>query len=156
MDSPHLTKKQLAETVRSDSTEGIDPAEAPTQALRDTQIDSPHYSSSEAPPFKEFGGYIIESELGRGGMGVVYLALQIDLNRRVALKMLHGRYGREELKRFLEEAETAAGLHHNNIAQIYEVGEHDGVPFFSMEYLEAGSLADQLSKKLPSPREAAH
>ncbi len=156
MDSPHLTKKQLAETVRSDSTEGIDPSHAPTQEMRDTQIDSPPPLTSEAPLLKELGGYIIESELGRGGMGVVYLARQINLNRRVALKMLHGHYGPEELKRFLEEAETAAGLHHNNIAQIYEVGEHAGVPFFSMEYLESGSLADRLRTKLPSPHEAAN
>jgi hypothetical protein len=155
MENPDLTNKQLADTVKSESGEGIDPAEAPTR-LRDTQIDSPRRFTSENPLFKEFGGYIIESELGRGGMGVVYLARQIDLNRLVALKMLHGRYGPQELKRFLEEAETAAGLRHNNIAQIYEVGEHDGIPFFSMEYLEAGSLADQLRKKLPSPREAAN
>lgn len=152
---PLLTNNQLAETVKSENTEDIDPAEAPTR-LRDTQIDPPRPLTSEEPPFKEFGGYIIESELGRGGMGVVYLARQIDLNRLVALKMLHCHYGPQELKRFLEEAETAAGLHHNNIAQIYEVGEHDGVPFFSMEYLEAGSLADQLRKKLPSPHEAAN
>ncbi len=156
MDKPHLTNKQFAETVKSDSTQDIDPAHAQTQALRDTQIDSRRPLTSEGPLFKEFDGYIIESELGRGGMGVVYLARQIGLNRRVALKMLHGHYGPEELKRFQEEAETAAGLHHNNIAQIYEVGEHDGVPFFSMEYLEAGSLADRLRKKLPSPREAAN
>jgi len=156
MDNPNLTKKQFAETVKSDSTEGIDPSQASTQALRETQIDSPRQSTSEEPLLKEFGGYVIERELGRGGMGVVYLARQIDLNRRVALKMLHGHCGPEELKRFLEEAETAAGLHHNNVAQIYEVGEHDGVRFFSMEYLEAGSLADRLRKKLPSPREAAN
>jgi predicted Ser/Thr protein kinase len=155
MNSPNSTKKQFAETVKSTGTEGIDPAEAPTQ-VRDTEFDSPRSLISEEPVVKEFGGYIIESELGRGGMGVVYLARQTHLNRRVALKMLHGHYGPEELKRFLEEAETAAGLHHNNIAQIYEVGEHNGVPFFSMEYLEAGSLADQLRKKLPSPDEAAN
>ena len=70
-------------------------------------------------------------------MGVVYLARQIELNRLVALKMLTGHYGPEELQRFLEEAETAAGLSHTNIAHIYEVGEHDGAPFFSMEYVEA-------------------
>ncbi|HEX8096665.1 MAG TPA: serine/threonine-protein kinase, partial [Pyrinomonadaceae bacterium] len=106
-------------------------------------------------PLRAFGGYEIEGELGRGGMGVVYLARQVELNRRVALKMLTGRYGPEELKRFLEEAETAAGLNHTNIAHIYEVGEHEGAPFFSMEYVEGGSLADRLRKDLPEPREAA-
>ena len=88
-------------------------------------------------------------------MGVVYLARQTELNRHVALKMLTGHYGPDELQRFQEEAETAAGLNHNNIAHIYEVGEHDGTPFFSMEYVEAGSLADRLRNGLPSPREAA-
>ncbi len=104
---------------------------------------------------KEFGGYAIEGELGRGGMGVVYLARQIKLNRRVALKMLTGHYGPEELQRFRAEAETAAGLHHTNIAHIYEVGEHEGAPFYSLEYVEGGSIADRLRKELPTPRDAA-
>jgi len=104
---------------------------------------------------REFGGYEIEGELGRGGMGVVYLARQIKLNRRVALKMLTGHYGPDELQRFLAEAETAAGLHHTNIAHIYEVGEHEGAPFYSLEYIESGSLADRLRKELPSPRRFA-
>ncbi len=104
---------------------------------------------------REFGEYVIEGELGRGGMGVVYLARQKDLNRRVALKMLTGHYGGDELQRFLEEAETAAGLNHTNIAHIYEVGEHDGAPFFSMEYVEGGSLADALRKEPLPTRTAA-
>lgn len=93
---------------------------------------------------RAFAGYEIEGELGRGGMGVVYLARQTKLNRRVALKMLTGYYGRDELTRFLAEAETAAGLHHTNIAHIYEVGEHEGAPFYSLEYVEGGSLGDRL------------
>lgn len=104
---------------------------------------------------KEFGDYEIECELGRGGMGIVYLARQKKLNRKVALKMLTGHYGPDELHRFLEEAETAAGLSHTNIAHIYEVGEHDGTPFFSMEYVDGGTLADSLRKEQPSPRDAA-
>jgi serine/threonine protein kinase len=107
------------------------------------------------PPLKAFGGYEIEGELGRGGMGVVYLARQTELNRLVALKMLTGHYGPDELQRFLEEAETAAGLNHTNIAHVYEVGEHEGAPYFSMEYVEAGSLAEALRKELPAPRDAA-
>lgn len=107
------------------------------------------------PPLQSLGGYEIEGELGRGGMGVVYLARQIELNRPVALKMLTGHYGPGELQRFLEEAETAAALNHPNIAHIYEVGEQDGAPFFSMEYVKAGSLADALRKELPTPRDAA-
>ncbi len=99
-------------------------------------------------------GYEIEKELGRGGMGVVYLARQIKLNRRVALKMLTGRYGPDELQRFLAEAETAAGLDHTNIAHIFDVGEHEGAPFFSMEFVRSGSLADRLRRGPMEIREA--
>ena len=115
----------------------------------------PPLTGERKPNLKTFGGYEIEGELGRGGMGVVYLARQIKLNRRVALKMLTGHYGPDELQRFLAEAETAAGLHHTNIAHIYEVGEHDGAPFYSLEYVEGGSIADRLRKELPTPRDAA-
>ncbi len=104
----------------------------------------------------KLGGYEIEGELGRGGMGVVYRARQTKLNRTVALKMLTGHYGPDELKRFLAEAETAAGLHHTNIVHIYEVGECEGMPFFAMEFVEGGTLADSLRKGgPPPPREAA-
>ena len=93
----------------------------------------PRSSQQPAPkPFaagRRIGDYEILGELGRGGMGVVYRARQITLNRIVGLKMLSGHYGPEELTRFLAEAETAAGLHHTNIVQIYEVGEFDGAPF---------------------------
>ena len=116
---------------------------------------APHPSSKPFASGKIAGNYEIEGELGRGGMGVVYRARQISLNRIVALKMLTGHYGPEELKRFLAEAEIAAGLHHTNIVQIYEVGEIEGAPFYSMEYIESGSLADQLKTGAIDEREAA-
>ncbi|MEY2562209.1 MAG: eukaryotic-like serine/threonine-protein kinase [Verrucomicrobiota bacterium] len=102
-----------------------------------------------------FGDYQVEGELGRGGMGVVFRARQKGLNRLVALKMLTGRYGPDELARFKAEAETAASLHHTNIVQIYEVGEDEGAPFFSMEYIETGSLADRLRGRVMPAREGA-
>src|ERR1043165_4112372 len=114
--------------------------------------------SSSSKPFttdRVVGDYEIKGELGRGGMGVVYRARQISLNRIVALKMLTGHYGSDELARFLAEAETAAGLHHTNIVQIYEVGEIEGAPFFSMEFIESGSLADQLTTGPIDERETA-
>ena len=94
-----------------------------------------------APP-----GYVIERELGRGGMGVVYLARQIGLNRPVALKMvLAGGYaGPEELVRFLAEAEAIAQLRHANVVQIYEVGTHAGQPYFTLEYCGGGALDGKL------------
>jgi serine/threonine protein kinase len=104
---------------------------------------------------RSIGGYEIEGELGRGGMGVVFRAWQRKLNRLVALKMLTGYYGPPELKRFFAEAETAAALHHNNIIHVYDVGEHEGAPFFAMEYVEGGSLADRLRAGTPPPQETA-
>jgi serine/threonine protein kinase/tetratricopeptide (TPR) repeat protein len=91
-------------------------------------------------------GYEIESMLGRGGMGVVFLARQIRLKRPVAIKMiLAGAYAdAEDLARFRGEAEAIARLQHPNIIQIYEIGETGDRPYFSMEYAGGGSLTQQL------------
>ena len=89
--------------------------------------------------------YEILDVLGRGGMGVVYRAWQRALNRVVALKIARlGEHQEEELARFRTEAEAVARLQHPNIVQIYEVGEHDGYPFLALEYVDGGSLAQQL------------
>jgi serine/threonine-protein kinase len=91
-------------------------------------------------------GYEIEAVLGRGGMGIVYKARHLRLNRPVALKMmLAGAYaGPEERERFLREAEAVAGLRHANIVQVHDMGDHGGRPYFTMEYIEGGSLAQRL------------
>ena len=91
--------------------------------------------------------YEVQEELGRGGMGVVYRAWDCRLNRPVALKMLlAGAYARaEDRERFRREAEAEAGLRHPNIVQVYDVGELDGRPYFTMEFVEGGSLAQRLA-----------
>lgn len=91
-------------------------------------------------------GYELLGILGRGGMGIVFRARQLSLKRQVALKMiLTGRNARPaERARFQREAEAVARLQHPNIVQIYEVGEQNGLPYFSLEFVNAGSLAQFL------------
>jgi serine/threonine protein kinase len=96
-----------------------------------------------APPTVRIPGYELIGELGRGGMGVVYLAEQTSLKRRVALKMIlsGGHASAADRQRFRAEAEAIARLRHPQIVQVYEIGEADGQLYFSMEYVDGGSLS---------------
>lgn len=95
---------------------------------------------------RQFGEYELVEEIGHGGMGVVYKARQVRLQRMVALKMIRaGPYASSrEISRFLTEAQAVAHLNHPNIVAIHEVGQHEGQHYFSMQLIEGRSLAQQL------------
>jgi WD40 repeat protein len=102
-------------------------------------------------------GHEILGELGRGGMGVVYKARQTHLNRTVAVKVVlsGGHASADELARFRSEAEAVARMQHPNIVQIFETGQQDGLPYFTLEYVEGGSLAHKLDGTPLPPADAA-
>src|SRR5690349_2658027 len=103
------------------------------------------------------GDFEIHRPIGRGGMGIVYEARQVSLNRTVALKVLGGGLGLtpRAVERFRREAEAAARLHHTNIVPVYATGEQDGVHFYAMELIDGPSLDRVLDGLRQARREAA-
>jgi WD40 repeat protein len=138
--------------LTQESHSGESSSEQPTLA----QIAGPSLSAPAAE-MPGLPGYEILSELGRGGMGVVFKARQLALGREVALKMvLHGALaGPEAMLRFLREAELIARLRHPNIVQVYDFGTRDDKTFFSMELLEGGSLSQRHPGEPQAPAPAA-
>lgn len=125
--------------------------------LESPREDSGVLDRSKIP--KQLGDYRILREVGRGGMGIVYEAVQLSLGRHVALKVLsfHGLLPRSHLERFHREARAAAQLHHGNIVPVHGVGEDDGVHYYAMQFIQGQALDDVLkevkrlrSKKDPS------
>ncbi len=123
-----------------------DDASSPPGGLAETQLgEVPRGEVAGAASGMRIGRYLVESELGRGGMGAVFLARDENLQRWVALKVITSHAASvSDRERFLREARSAAQLAHPNIATIYEIGEHDGQPYIAMEHVEGVSLGVRL------------
>jgi eukaryotic-like serine/threonine-protein kinase len=119
------------------------------------------FCSRSSTPFSgdlpQIPGHEVQEVLGHGGMGVVYKARHVRLNRPVALKMLlTGAYASPQSReRFLREAESVASLRHPNIVQVHDMGDQEGQPYFTMEFVEGGNLAQKLAGAPQPPRQAA-
>ncbi|MFJ4184714.1 serine/threonine-protein kinase [Kitasatospora sp. NPDC089509] len=100
-------------------------------------------------------GYRLEREIGRGGMAVVYRAKDLRLGRTVAVKLLAPELARNEVfrQRFMHESEAAAGIDHPHIVPVFEAGEHDGILYLAMRYVEGGDLRALISRDAPLPIE---
>jgi hypothetical protein len=135
--------RRLAEPLRPPPE---DDTLAPAQTAADPSLGVVRY----------FGDYELLQEIARGGMGVVYRARQVSLDRIVALKMILAGHlaGEDDVQRFRQEARTAAGLQHPGIVALHEVGEHDGQHFFSMDFIEGKSLADMVREQPLPPAQA--
>ena len=157
---------ELVEPLRKN----IDDLESMLKLLGETASESEAHLSDQTLPYQPrtqqsadlpiISGYEIASEIGRGGMGVVYRARQSGLNREVAIKMILGDgfgsdFDRSRLHRFQIEAEAVARVSHPGIVQIYEVGNSNGRPFLVLEYCGNGSLAKRLEGTPLHPRQAA-
>src|SRR5690606_21266246 len=126
--------------------------------LSDIQPQQPPPPRPQVPPqLKRFGSYELLHEIGRGGMGVVYLAHQAGLDRQVAVKMILSSHlaSDDQIRRFQCEAKAAAALSHPNVVQLFDVGEVQGQHYFAMQYIDGQSLAQRIAAGPVDPAEAA-
>ena len=158
LDRPIMEHGKPSETWKlRDEPSSSDPKWSGTNTQRIGSKSSPGESNKRSEETPEISGYEIFEELGRGGMAVVYRARQIKANRFVALKMIRtGSHARkEELQRFRTEAEALARLQHPGIVQIFDVGEYQDKPFFSLELCTEGNLDRYLTGTPLKARQAA-
>jgi WD40 repeat protein len=140
-------RRQAGEAPQLDEYRARFPALALDSTLADRIVDPAEARPKPAAGLPAVPGYELLKELGRGGMAVVYWAWQGSLCRTVALKMIlaGARAGPQELTRFHTEAEAVARLQHPHIVQVHEVGLADGCPYLALEYVNGGTLAQQLT-----------
>jgi eukaryotic-like serine/threonine-protein kinase len=151
--SPNPRDADLTATNTGSSAPGLTDASGPADATI-VRGGGTSPTLTDVPPAvgNSFGKYELLGELARGGMGVVYRARQPGLDRVVALKMVLGSGGSAEAaRRFLQEAQAAAALDHPNVVPIYDTGEIDGKPYFTMALIEGPNLKGHVEKRLPVP-----
>ncbi|MBI3723224.1 tetratricopeptide repeat protein [bacterium] len=155
-DPPLAGSSESAPTIVSPTGRTTAPA-SPPQLPTPFPTRARASASSAGEPAPRIGKYVITGELGRGGMGVVYRALDTALRREVAIKMILDptRAGPELLKRFEAEASATARLRHPGIVSVHEVGFHEGRPFLVMELIQGESLEALLRREPMAPRRAA-
>src|SRR5882672_3242888 len=170
MDNPRLCA-QCGAVLSVYALEGLcgncllKPGLEPMPEILDEPADEMHFPAlgagsnriSDTEKVSRFGDYELLEEIARGGMGVVYRARQVSLDRIVAVKMLLAGplAGKDFIQRFRTEAAAAASLQHSNIVAIHEVGFAQGQHFFAMDFVEGLTLAQLVAKGLPSARQAA-
>jgi WD40 repeat protein/tetratricopeptide (TPR) repeat protein len=157
---PELVAQTIATLKNSPARQGLDTVEWQGAAMQETTppAGAPRIATPAGQQLpRPFGEYELLSEIARGGMGVVFRARQVKLNRPVAIKMiLSGEFANEEhVQRFYSEAEAAANLDHPGIVPIHEVGQQDGQHFFSMGFVDGQSLSALIKDGPLPPREAA-
>lgn len=144
---------RVVDAAATTPTPATTPAPAPAQGA--SEAPAPRPAGRGRAPMPELPGYELQHRLGRGAMGDVYLAVQKSLDREVALKVLSKRHEQDAafVRSFQAEARSAAALNHPNIVTVHDVGEHGGVHYLTMEYMDRGSLEVRVAREgaLPWP-----
>ncbi|MCK6490089.1 MAG: serine/threonine protein kinase [Planctomycetes bacterium] len=151
MDKVRAGNKSLAEVLIDDAIIDEQTADRLTKALRRIVKDERAKSEGGLLIKKQIGGYKLLRRIGEGGMGEVYLAEQLSMNRTVALKILHQKWGEDEefRKRFLLEARAVGKLSHQNLIQVFDVGKYQGLYYFSMEFIDGVTAEDLIKHDQP-------
>jgi serine/threonine protein kinase len=156
---PDPNRETSAQAVESDpATVSLAPGASAPTADPVTRSASPEEVAVGPGNLPEIPGYAVEEEIARGGMGVVYRARHLRLNRPAAIKMILGGKYHDPIARvrFLVEAEAVAALDHPHVVHVHEFGTHENLPFFALEYVGGGSLAEKLARDGKfAPRAAA-